>query len=195
MSINTYNDLKAALVNQLKGAEVEERIESFISATEDRLVKDLRGHARFSLEGKEKTDTLIATAKVGSVLLSRDMLNVRSVRVQADKSTRLKALSPWELVDRYEDSGPGTPSVYSLLGMALKLRPVPDKNYRIEVTYKAPSPRLSDKNPSNCLLSEHPDLYFYGSLAHAIPYIGLDEVGEVWVAKYIEALDKLNEGV
>ncbi len=195
MSINTYNELKSAILDQLKGAGLEEHIEAFISATEDRLVKDLKGNARFSLKGKDKTDTLIATAKVGSVLLSRDMLNVRSVRVQSDKSTRLKALSPWELVDRYEDSGPGTPSVYSLLGMALKLRPVPDKNYRIEVTYKGPGLRLSDKTPSNSLLTEHPDLYLYGSLAHAIPLIGIDGRGEVWVAKYIEALDKLNEGV
>jgi hypothetical protein len=42
------------------------------------------------------------------------------------------------------------------------------------------------------LLKNHPDLYLYGALLAAEPYIGNDERTQLWNAKYQEAVERVN---
>jgi hypothetical protein len=43
-------------------------------------------------------------------------------------------------------------------------------------------PPLSDAQPTNWLLQEHPDAYLYGTLANAEAFIGHDERIQLWLA-------------
>jgi hypothetical protein len=51
---------------------------------------------------------------------------------------------------------------------------------------------LSASNTTNWLLTLAPDLYLYGSLLEAAPYIGNDERIPVWASAVSTVIDQLN---
>ena len=74
----------------------------------------------------------------------------------------------------------GVPTAYSIVGQALRLGPIPDKQYTIEIMYYAKIPKLSSSVPTSWLLADHPDLYLYGALLNASPYMKDDERIPIW---------------
>jgi len=46
---------------------------------------------------------------------------------------------------------------------------------------------------TNWLLTNHPDVYLFGSLANAMPFMKNDKRISVWAGAFQEAMDSLNE--
>ena len=82
----------------------------------------------------------------------------------------------------------GQPVYYTITGSQLEFIPTPDTTYSAELTYYAKIPALSDSNTSNWLLAYAPDLYLYGALMEAAPYLKDDERLPVWSQMYINSL-------
>ena len=59
--------------------------------------------------------------------------------------------------------------------------------------YYARVPALTDVETFNWILTEYPDIYLYGSLVHAAPYLADDQRITVWAALYQSAVDALNQ--
>ena len=186
MALTTYDELKSAIADWLNRTDLTARIPDFIALTEASLNRDLRTQDMIA------TATLTATAGVGSVALTNDMVEVRSAALQTNPRTVLTFLTLQTLDERYALATSGKPLAFSVLGGALKLRPIPDAAYTIDVTYYAPIAALSTTNQSNWVLQEHPDLYLYGSLVQASPYLGDDARAGVWAGLYARALDALD---
>jgi hypothetical protein len=70
----------------------------------------------------------------------------------------------------------------------LEFIPTPDTTYDGELTYYAKIPSLSDSNTSNWLLAYAPDLYLYGALVEAEPYLKNDERIAVWGELYLRVI-------
>ena len=70
------------------------------------------------------------------------------------------------------------------------LGPAPDGSYDGALVYVAAMAPLVADADSNAVLAAHPDLYLYGALAHAAPFIGDDEGVAVWRAQYEAALQR-----
>ena len=70
------------------------------------------------------------------------------------------------------------------------LAPIPDQYYTISV-YGSINVTLSDTKPTNWLLTKHPDIYLYGALAEAEPYLKNDERIEVWNGRFEKGMDEL----
>jgi hypothetical protein len=66
--------------------------------------------------------------------------------------------------------------------------PTPDTGYTGELTYYGKITALSDSNTSNWLLSYAPDLYLYGALLEASPYLKDDERLATWGQLYTNSL-------
>jgi len=64
----------------------------------------------------------------------------------------------------------------------------PDTGYTGELTYYGKIPVLSDSNTSNWLLAYAPDLYLYGALLEATPYLKDDERLATWSSLYANSL-------
>jgi hypothetical protein len=58
--------------------------------------------------------------------------------------------------------------------------PAPDSTYTGELTYYAKIPALSDAATTNWLLGVAPDVYLYGSLMEAAPYLDDDARVQTW---------------
>jgi hypothetical protein len=82
----------------------------------------------------------------------------------------------------------GKPVKYTIIGTQIQVIPTPDTSYTGELTYYGKIPALSDSNTSNWLLAYAPDLYLYGALLEATPYLKDDERLATWSTLYANSL-------
>lgn len=85
----------------------------------------------------------------------------------------------------------GKPIYFALVGNQIEVLPPPDTSYTAELTYVATLPKLSDSNTSNWVLARHPDVYLYGSLLQAAPYLRDDERVGLWSSQYQAAIEDM----
>jgi hypothetical protein len=78
-----------------------------------------------------------------------------------------------------------------VFGGEIELAPTPDRNYTIEMVYRASIPSLA-ANAGNWLLTLAPDLYLYGTLLESAPYIKEDGRIQTWGLGLTAALNDLN---
>ena len=64
---------------------------------------------------------------------------------------------------------------YTLMDGAIELVPSPSDNVEIEMVYYKKIPSLSDVATTNWLLAKAPDVYLYGALVHAAPFLVDDQ--------------------
>jgi hypothetical protein len=93
-----------------------------------------------------------------------DFLGVRSFALD---SADLAFVDVADIDDAATDTtAAGKPTRYSVVGAEFRFFPAPDADYASVLTYWAKIPALSDDNPTNWLLTAHPDAYLYGAILH-----------------------------
>jgi hypothetical protein len=81
------------------------------------------------------------------------------------------------------------PKFFGVVGGQFRLVPTPDSNYTTELTYYAKLTKLSSTVASNWLLASNPDIYLYGALLQAAPYLQDDARIQTWATLYERALN------
>ncbi|MFO0438115.1 MAG: hypothetical protein ACK5YD_06260 [Phenylobacterium sp.] len=161
MGLATYDDLKAAVADWLDREDLAGRTGDFITLAEARLNR-LMGFsaltARVELEAGAGQAELAAPADL------RDALSL----VRAG-------------------DGDGAAQGFRAEAGRLVLTPPPEAPVRLVLTYRA-RPRLSEAAPANPVLAEHPDLYLFGALAEAAPFLRDGEMLAVFAARFDAAL-------
>lgn len=94
--------------------------------------------------------------------LPSDFLQLRTVYSEGSPDNPLASLSPAGLRQRYQGRA-GTPSAYAIENRRIMVGPVGEAT--LTLVYYARIPALTESNPSNWLLDEHPDLYLHQVLA------------------------------
>jgi hypothetical protein len=85
----------------------------------------------------------------------------------------------------------GKPLYFSVVGNQFRLLPIPDGAYTAELVYYAKLTKLSSIVATNWLLTQAPDVYLYGALLQAAPYLQDDARIPVWSSLYQAGLDQL----
>jgi hypothetical protein len=83
------------------------------------------------------------------------------------------------------------PRYFTIFGEEIELAPTPDASYTVEMIYRQNIPPLAS-SATNWLLSMAPDLYLYGALLEAAPYIKEDARIQTWGLGFTSALSDLN---
>jgi len=86
------------------------------------------------------------------------------------------------------------PQFYSIIGREMELLPAPDISYTVQMVYYAEIPPLGDgvgQNQTNWLLELYPNVYYYGALMQAAPYLKDDARIAVWSSLYERLADKI----
>jgi hypothetical protein len=127
------------------------------------------------LETREQEKRSQATLTAGDeyILLPNDFREVREVKINASPTRVLSYYSPSALDSMYSSNGQGMPEGYSIVGLEMKLRPIPDSAYTSEIVYIGSLPNISAVTTPT-LFIRSPDLYLYGALAEGYAYL-LDE--------------------
>jgi hypothetical protein len=183
MALTTYAELKTSIGDWLNRADLTAVIPDFISLAEAQVERTLRTR-QMIVRANASFD-----AQYGAV--PADFLETKSLKLTStNPQTPLTFLS----IDALDNeatkyTGSGKPKFFGIVGGQFRLVPLPDSNYTTELTYYAKLSKLSNSNTTNWLLTSSPDIYLYGALLQAAPYLQDDARIQTWATLYERALN------
>jgi hypothetical protein len=185
MALTTYTELKTSIGDWLNRSDLTTAIPDFISLAEAQIERTLRTR-QMIVRANASFD-----AQYGAV--PADFLETKSLKLTStNPETPLQFLSIDALdneMTKYTASG--KPKFFGVVGGQFRIVPTPDSNYTTELTYYAKLTKLSSSVASNWLLSSSPDIYLYGALLQAAPYLQDDARIQTWATLYERALNDL----
>jgi hypothetical protein len=181
MAITTYTELKAAIASWLDRDDLTTEIVDFITLFE------AVANRRLRVRQMETSTTL--TPSSGSASLPSDYLQWRRVTWTGSVRQELEYVHPSYLQALYPDTPSDTPTVFTIEGSTLKVRPTSTTG--LEFDYWQKIPVLSSDNATNWLLTAHPDLYLFGSLVEAQMFTVDPEQAAIWKARRDEVFDEI----
>jgi len=188
MAITTYAELQTATANWLDRTDLTARIPEFIELAEanfNRVIRQPDMIAKddsFSLAGRYTT-------------LPTDTLEIIRIVVDLTPVIVLEYLTPEEISQRrIVMSSTGKPYYFTMIGGSsnqLEILPSPDSTYTSSIVYYTRIAALTDSATTNWLLDSHPDIYLFGTLVEAEPYLKNDERMPMWTSRLDKALNAL----
>jgi len=187
MAIGTYAELKTAVANWLDRDDLGDRIPEFIALAEARMNRVLR------LRMMESKYTASTVAAQRNYALPPSYVQMRNFQINTSPITPLQYVSP-EIYDRlWGGSLGGTPQFYTIIANELQLGPIPSSVLTMEMLFYKKISALSGTNTTEQMLTDNPDIYLYGSLLEAEPFIMNDERVPLWSQGFQQAVSDLQE--
>jgi len=187
MAISTYSELQTAVANWLDRDDLTARIPEFITLAEARFNRVLRLR---SMEAKYTANTVAAQRNLA---LPAGYIQMRNFQVNTNPLTTLSYVTP-EIYDRlWGGSTTGTPKFYTILANEVSFGPIPASRMEVEMLFYKRFDNLSVSSPTNTLLTESPDVYLYGAMLEAEPFIMNDERVPLWAQALQQAVTDLQE--
>lgn len=189
MTIATYADLTAAVPNWLRRADLAAMAPDFIMLAEREMDRTLRT----ALQLGRQTMTIDAEFVDAPATLRR----VRSFRLTSGGGGALREVTPEQMAKQKAGAQAltGEPAWFTVIGAQIGFWPVPDGAYDAEIELQAGIVPLSDENPTNWILADHPDAYLFGALAAGAAYAKNDERAAVFQAQFERVLGDIQESL
>jgi hypothetical protein len=178
----TYAGLQTEAASYLGRADLTAIIPTFIALAEAKFNRTLRTRdmitkdAAFSITGEY-------------VAVPTGFLEVKAFMLNASPRKALTFMPDDTQVDMYPTSNE-TPLFYSIVGSNFRFAPVPSTTATATLTYYKAITALATTSP-NWLLTSHPDIYLYGTLMEAAPYLHDDSRIGLWAAGLRECVSQL----
>ena len=183
MAITTYAELGTAVENWLHRADLATIVPDFITLAE----ADINGRLR--VRGTETSTTATATGGTRSISLPTGWLQGRRVYIDTNPIQHLEYMAPQDYWSRYVSTESGLPKAYTIEGENMLLGPIPDSGRVLQLLYYSrPLPLSVD---INAMFTANPDLYLYGALVAAEPYLKNDKRMPLWRAQYEAAIQRI----
>jgi hypothetical protein len=185
MALSTYAELKTSIGDWLNRSDLTNAIPDFISLAEAQVERTLRTR-QMIVRANASFD-----AQYGSV--PADFLETKSLKLTStNPQTPLQFLSIDALDNEAANyTASAKPKFFGVVGGQFRLVPTPDATYTTELTYYAKLTKLSSTVTTNWLLASSPDIYLYGALLQAAPYLQDDARIQVWSSLYDRAMSEL----
>ena len=185
MALTTYTELKASVADWLNRSDLTAAIPDFISLAEAQIERTLRT--------RQMIVRANASFNVEFGATPADFLEVRSFKLSGTNPPTPLSFMTIDALDAESTkfTASGRPKFFGVVGGQFRLVPTPDTNYATELTYYAKLSKLSASVASNFILSASPDIYLYGALLQAAPYLQDDNRISVWATLYERALNDL----
>ena len=188
MAISNYTELQTAVANWLDRDDLSARIPEFIGLCEARFNRSLR------IRAMETLDTSVSTvAGTKTIALPTGYVQMRDIHITGDPLVQLQYVTP-EIMNRiHAGSVSGRPEVYTIIGENIVLGPTPDAVYSTSMLYYKTFDALSDSSPTNWVITNAPDVYLYGTLLEAEPFLMNDARVQLWATALTESINTLQE--
>ena len=187
MAINTYGTLQTAVANWLDRDDLTSRIPEFISLTEAIFNRTLRIRAMETIV----SDNTPSGSKEDS--LPTGYLQMREIHLETSPIVPLSYITPEIMYRIRAGSVNGRPNSYTIMGENILFGPTPDSAYAYSMTYYKALDALSDAAPTNWAILNAPDMYLYGTLLQAEPFLMNDERVPLWERGFRQAISDLQE--
>jgi hypothetical protein len=182
-TITNYSTLQSAVADYLNRADLTSQIPMFIQFVEADISTRLRC--------REMVVRATTTNDEEFVELPTDFLQALNLQIVGGK-TPLRYVTLDE-ADQIKASQIYTQVVaYTIVDGAIELVPAPADDVQIEMVYYQQVPPLSNVTTTNWLLSKSPDVYLYGALVHAAPFLMDDQRINTFASFYSQRVEALN---
>jgi hypothetical protein len=183
-TITNYSTLKSTIADYLNRADLTSQIETFIQFAEADLNTRLRC--------REQIVRAEATSSAEYVQLPADWLEAINLHiVGGQQPLRYVTLDEADIINKEQIYT--APHFYSLMNGAIEIIPEPSDDIDIEMIYYSKITSLSDVNTTNWLLTKAPDVYLYGALTHAAPFLMDDQRIPVFAQIYLARVQALQD--
>lgn len=184
---NDYTGLQLAVKKWLNRSDLTAQIPEFIRLAEVEIARVLRS----------KTYTQSITVSAETTSLPAEVAELRSISPKTSNVSNdqpLTIVSSAALAERRRWYGgtAGAPRYGKVVDNVLTVVPTPDDEYLHEIEFYAKLPYLSSSVATNFVLQSDPDLYLYGALLAAAPYLKNDERVAIWRENFDRAKDQRN---
>ena len=188
MAISTYSELQTAVANWLDRDDLAARIPEFITLCEARFNRSLRIRAMETLD--ISVDTVSGTS---TVALPTGYVQMRDISLITSPITQLQYLTP-EIMNRLNASSrTGKPETYTIIANNILFGPTPDAVYDISMLYYKTFDALTALAPTNWVITNAPDVYLYGTLLEAEPFLMNDQRVQLWATALTQSINTLQE--
>jgi hypothetical protein len=182
--ITDYASLQTELQSWLwNRTDVVARIPVFVQLCEAQMNRRLQ--ARLSVV------RVAVTIADETLALPDDFAGAISILSGSNPPFELDFVTPDGLSLRANGAGAaqsGNPDTYTVEGQNLRFYPRPDTPMPAMLTYRQRIPALSNSNPSNWILANHPDVYLYGALMQSAPWLRDDQRVAMWQQAFAQIL-------
>ena len=187
MAISTYSELNTAVANWLDRDDLTDRIPEFIALCEARFNRLLRIRA---MEYKQTASTV---AGQRNLALPTGFIQMRNLQINASPIVPMQYVTP-EIYDRlYGSASTGTPQMYTIIADEIQLGPTPASVQTIEMLFYKKFDALSALATTNWMITNAPDVYLYGCLLEAEPFIMNDPRVQLWATAFKQAITDMQE--
>ena len=183
-TITNYTTLQSTIADYLNRADLNSQIQTFIQMAEADMNTRLRT--------REMIVRAEATSSAEYVQLPADWLEAINLHI-VDGKQPLRFVTLDEADRIIKEQIYTQVAAFSLMNGAIELVPPPGDDVDIEMIYYAKIPTLSAQQTTNWLLTKAPDVYLYGSLLHAQPFLMDDQRMPVFATLYNSRIEALNE--
>lgn len=177
MAISTHAELKTAVANWLSRDNLAVYLDDFITLAEAKMNRDLAAFVP-GLRAMELTAT--GTQSTETLAIPSGYLSMKRLTMSIGGQDRVL-----EYVTEIQSANfdlDGLPLYYTTRGNNIVFAPVPASGYDYELVYYAKIAPLADG--TNWIIENAPDLYLYGTLLQATPFIKDDKRIAIWAAAY-----------
>ena len=185
MAITSYSTLISAVKTYLNRSDISDaQIKEFISLAE----------ASFNRVLRTRNQITRSTSDISTQFVSQptDLLELYNIQLNSNPIVRLEQVSLSKMDElKSASSTTGKPRYFAITGADLEFCPAPDATYEIEVIYYKTIAPLSDSNTDNFLLTNQVDIYLFGTLVQAEPWLMNDERIGVWGALLGKGIEEL----
>ena len=186
MALSTFAELKTSIADWLLRTDLTSVIPDLITLAEAQMNRDIK-HWRM----ETTTDLSVSTQYT---TLPTDFIEATRATLDTSPPYRIELISRGDMQERRERTSntTGKPVALAITHGKLEVYPTPDSTYTVEFEYLARPGALSDSNTSNWVLTYHPDVYLFGALLNAAPYLVDDARIPVWAGLYKAAIEAVN---
>lgn len=180
MALDTYSDLKASIASWLKRTDLTNNVPDFVRLAETRINRELR----------------VRLAEVESSV--NGVIGSRFIPLPSDYSVPigmfLTTYNPrFEMTQVLAKqlnitTAAGRPNYWAVDGLNIAFERPCDVGYSFAFRY-GKNFQLTDANPSNEILANHPDVYLFGGLVEGAIFTMDDKQTAIWEQKFQNALD------
>ena len=182
MAIGTFAQLKTATANWLDRSDLTDRIPEFIALAEARF-RELR------IREMETVSTAISTvAGTREYSLPTGFVQMKEFHLTTDPLTPLAYITPEMMTRLWAGSAQSKPQVFTTIADNVRLGPGPDSVYTTSMLYYKTFTALSDSATTNDMLTNNPNVYLYGTLLEAEPFIMNDQRIPIWLGAFEKAM-------
>lgn len=178
MSLATYSDLKSAIANWTKRADLTSYLDDIIRIAELRIQREVQ------TKDTEADLDVTVNGSTGTASIPADFLSLKSAYVDITGGQALVNGST-DQIRQHRQTGSlkyGVPKYIAQQGSNFLFWPVPQADYVIKGSYYRTPGTLSTGVYD--LFTNNPDLYLYACLAETAPFLKDDKRIPIWETQY-----------